>query len=454
MRRALVLLAVLALVVPSVAAPVVGASPTALAEKDSRSEPHDALSAVQENATENTTTTTPETAAANESESGSSAPAERPESADMARLLPVQLDSDVTSVETVKQGEKYNTSGPFVFLQVSEPVEQAAITESKATATVLEGGRIVRVQYDSDAAPVGSQSLYRLQLYFEDDSSKTVELMAERTSVEVGSASMKKYRPFIMKVLNDAEDNGFDRNPEGAEGHYEDQKADAQLLNSLFSEYAKRLFGSLLSIVMNPLGIAAGLILASLLALWLLRKNEQALEITSNDSGKSSRLRERLWIEYQKQQQTAADEPLREVVGEMNAIYWSDAFGVDSVAGLAELFRRGIPVERDGEIQHIGGVEDVRAEEISASWLEAVCREHRIPSPELALSDGKKVLHRMMTKYGMAHHYQDSYETVRELIDDLDESRDVRRHSAGGSSFSTSSSSSSGAGGTSAGGDD
>lgn len=431
MKRAtaLVLLAVLSLVAsPLVATATATEGYATAADRDVVSADLTPLSYSQANettttATNNSTeTTTP------------SAPGERPESADAVRILPVQLEEDFVSVETDQQGARYNTSGPFVFFSLSEPVDQVAIQQPKAQATVLEGGRVVKVEYEDDAAPVGESSLYELDLFFEDGSSKTVELYAEQTSVSTGSAELKKYRPLIMDMLNDAQKNNFERSPDGAEAHYEAQKEDAQLLNSLFTEKAKRLFGSIAGIVANPLGIALILISAALLALWQIRKNGDALDFLSNDSGKAARKRERLWIEYKKQQQTAADEPLRDVIGEMDALYWRDAYGVDSVAGLAELFRTGLPIERDGEIQHVGGAEELEAETISASWLEAVCRDNRIPSPELALADGKKVLHRMVSKYGMGHVYQDDLERVRELIDELDESREVTQYAnyAGG----------------------
>lgn len=365
-----------------------------------------------------------------ENETAANETTHRPATAEVVRVLPVQLQEDFVSVETAEAGARYNTSGPFAFFSTSEPVAQAAIQQPGATATVLEGGRTIKVEYADEAAPVGKQSLYRLELYFADDSRKEVELLASDTAISTGNADLNKYRPFILDVLDDAEDAGYERDAEGAESHYADVQEDAQLLNNLFGEYAKRLFGSILSILWNPLGIASLLAGIALIARWALSSNRNALEIISNDSGKFARLRERMWIQYKKSQQTAAEEPLSEVVGEMNEIYWSDAFGVDTTAGLAELFRTGMPVRRNGETQHVGGVDELDAETIHSSWIEVVCREHRIASPEIALSDGKRALHRMVKNYGMGHIYGASYRQVCELIDELDETRDLSSHSA------------------------
>lgn len=448
MRRAFVLLALLALLTPAVATGAAGATVPPSQEAGGVSEPL-AASVQAANNTTSTPTPTPNGTAAPAPSTPSSA--EAPSSAETVRILPVQLEADFVSVETAEMGRMYNTSGPFAFFSFSEQVDEVAVQQQGATATVLEGGNVVRVEYASDAAPVGEQSLYNLQVWYEDGTASTIDLYATQTSVSVGAAEMKKYRPVMLEMLSDAESAGYDRNPEGLRSHYNDIQETAQLLDSLFAEKAKRLAMSVSSIVMNPLGIALGLVLAALLILWQLKKNRQTLTILTNSAGKAAQLRERLWIEYKKQQQTAADEQLRELtgVGEMGEIYWRDAFGVDTTAGLAELFRQGIPVERDGEVKHVGGVADLDAETIESSWIETVCREHRLPSTEIALSHGKTALHRMISKYGMAHHYQESYEQVRELMDELDESRDVTRHSATSSRID-----SSGGAGAAAGGDD
>lgn len=378
-----------------------------------------------------TPTPTPAPGETNSSTSSSGSSTAGPEAASTARILPVEFEADFLETSTHKQGEVYNTSGPFALFSVSQEVDQVAISQSGASATVLEGGNQVRVQYEPDAAPVGESSLYTLQIWFTDGSSRTIDLYASETSVSVGAAEMRKYRPLILDILEDAEQAGYERSPEGAESHYADVRETAQLLDSLFTRQAARLFASLLSIVMNPLGIALLLISAAFVALWQLRNNRQALDILSNDSGKAARLRERLWIQYKKQQQTAADESLSDLdgVGEMGEIYWNDAFGVSTTAGLAELFRTGLPVRRDGEIKHVGGVDGLDPETIDSSWLEAVCRDHRLPSVEIALSHGRAALQRMISKYGMGHIYRDEYERVTELIDELDESRDVSRYS-------------------------
>jgi hypothetical protein len=438
MKRGLVALLAVACVLGTIVGPAAAAPATAQTGPAPVSISDPGVADVSPN---NTTTTTTTTAPPENETSG------RPAVAETARILPVNLESDVQQTTVAKQGETFNTSGPFALFSVSEPVEQVAIQQDGAQATVLEGGRTIRVQYADDAAPVGKQSLYELQVWFADDSSRTLNLYAERTSISVGAAEMKKYRPAIQDQLSDAEEAGFERSPNGLEANYAAKKEKAQLLDNLLTEQAMRLFASLVSIMANPLGIAFLLGIMALTAVYLLRQNRQVLEILTNATGKSEQLRERLWIEYRKQQQSAADEKLRELDGvrEMGEIYWSDAFEVDTTYGLAELFRDGVPVRRDGETVKVGGVENLEADTIESGWIEAVCRPERLSSPEIALSHGQTALHRMITKYGMAHHYEDAYRRCGELLDELDESKDVSQY-AGTTSSSL--------GGAVAGGDD
>lgn len=429
MGRRVLLLAVLALVlaasVPAGATADVRATP----ETTVVSGPHSALTTLQDNSTE-TPDATP-TSEPDGNDSGGARPA-GPTAADTVRILPVQMETDVSSVAVEEQGETYNTSGPFALFSVSEPVDQVAIQQPKASATVLEGGRQILVEYKSDAAPPGEQSLYTLELYWDDGSSRSVDLFAAQTDVQVGSSQMQQYRPLILDILNDAENKGYTRDPEGAREHYEDQRETAQLLESLFAEQAARLFANLLGIAMNPLGIAATIAVAALIAYWQLRRNKDALEFLTQDSGKAARLRERLWLQYERDQQTAAEEPLKKLKGlsEGDQIYWKNAFGVDTTAQLAELFHQGMAVRRDGEVQHVGGVSDLDPETIHSSWLEAVCRDHRLPNVETALTHGKTALRRMISEYGMGHRYEETYETTVELIEELDESRDLTRYAA------------------------
>jgi hypothetical protein len=171
---------------------------------------------------------------------------------------------------------------------------------------------------------------------------------------------------------------------------------------------------------------------AALAATWLYRNHGRVLDIISSDPGKSQRRRERIELERQEQIATAADEHLSELpeIGTMGEVYWEDAYQVATVYELAELFRSGIPVKDDGDIHHIGGVDDLSTSNIHSSWLEPVVRNGRLASMEVALSHGSAALHRMMSKYGMALEYRETYEQVRKLQSELDEDAGYgRRHS-------------------------
>lgn len=375
---------------------------------------------------------------------------DRPSTAETVRVLPVSFDREFVSVTAAERGEVYNTTGPWVQFQLSAPVEQVSIPEPGARAEVLDGGHVVKVSYAEDAAPVGSQSLFHLRLFFADGSAREVDLYASKTGVDVGSTQMGEYRELVTEILNDAEDAGYERDVEGALSHYHDVREQAQLLESLLTEQAIRLALSLWSVLINPLGIAMILVAIAVGTGYLIRRRAWIYEVLSNDPGKAQRLVERAWIEYVRQQQAANEEPLEEVRGidGSRAQYWKDAYGVETTAGLAELFRRGIPIERDGETVHVGGVDELDADTItdSSSWLNHVCRANRIPAPQLALADGKLALKRMITKWGMGHHYSGALDRTQELIDDLDESRSFSGLSSSGPSQ--------GVGGAAAGGDD
>lgn len=378
---------------------------------------------------------------------------DRPPIADRVRVLPVRFDREFLGVETVERNQVYNTTGPWVQFSLSEPVSEAVISEPGADVRILGDGTVVKVAYDPNAAAVGKQSLYHLRLFFADASELELELYASRTSVDVGSTQLAPYREPLDQILDNTESAGYDRSPEGLQNHYGDLQETAQLLESLFTQQALRFVLHVWGIVTNPVGIAVILLGIAVAMLYFLKRRAWVLEVLTNDSGKAKALREKLWLQYKRQQQTAADESLAECPGidGSREIYWRDAYGVETVAGLAELFRRGVPVERNGQTQTVGGIDELEAEGIHDSWLEAVCRDGRIPAPQLALSDGKNALHRMISKYGQGHIYQGAYEQTAELIDDLDESQSIREYAVGGRSTSNDDD---GGSGSPAGGDD
>lgn len=418
----LVSFVILGALAPSLAAAAATPGQTTDAGAAAVSAPTAGSYALQEDETTNMTTTST-TSRQNNTTVGSTG---RPTSSDVVRILPVQLDSKIVSVETDKQGARYNTSGPFAFFSISEPVEEAAIQQQGATATVLSGGNTVKIQYEDDAAPVGETSLYQLQVWFADGSSTTIELMASETSVTVSEGNLRKYRPELLDMLADAEAAGYERSPDGLEAYYTDTKETAELLDSLLAEQAKRLFGTLIGLLRNPLGAALSIAIVILVSLWILRKNKSILETISNDSGRAQRLRQQLALKLREDQQSAADHNLRDVDGisQLGEVYWQDAYDITTVAELAELFRGNYPVKRDGEIVRIGGVSELTADNVDQSWLEPVCRTNRLAGPEIALSHGKRALEEACRRYHMDRHYRDSLEATRELLDDLDESND------------------------------
>lgn len=379
------------------------------------------------NSTATETSTPTGTATETESESSASSSTEDPSIAESVTLKPVRFREEFLSVSVRDTGGALalNTSGPFVMIASSERVETARVQQSKASAQTIGDGEMVRVDYDSDAADVGTRSLYTVELFFSDGSSKTVKLYAASTDVASGS-EIEEYRPVLDDMLDSAEESGYERSPDGLEGYHTDLRQKAELLSGFLTDQAKRLATSIISILWNPLGLISIALLIALLAYRRHSKRGWSLDIISNDSGRAARKLRELWIKYQQDRQTAAEEPLRELdeVGEMGEIYWNDALGITTVAELAELFDGDYPIQDDeSDVRHIGGVDEIDEMQLGDSWLEPVCRDGRLPSEEIALAHGKAALRRMCVEYGMDWKYRDALDETTNLIRSVKESQ-------------------------------
>lgn len=340
------------------------------------------------------------------------------------RVIPVHFDAEYLSAERTEDG--LNTTGPFVELELGRAAEQVTIDQPGATATLLADGRLVRVSYDGEGTP-GEASLYTLRLYY-PDGEQTLDLYARDTGVSVSNGGVSEYEGLVEKMLDNAESEGFERSPDGASNYLSYLQERSQLFENFFSQKARQAFVLLVNWFMNPVGIMLSLLAAAGLATWLYRNHGRVLDIISSDPGKSQRRRERIQLERDEQLASAADEHLSDLseIGTMGEVYWSDAYNVATVYELAELFRRGVPVETaDGGIRHVGGVEGLAPSSIHSSWLEAVLRDGRLASPEIALSHGSAAVHRMMSKYGYTGTYRETYEAIRELQNALDQQHGV-----------------------------
>lgn len=365
---------------------------------------------------ENNTTTTAETTTTSTGGSSSTSGV-----AESVRVIPIRFDQSWLSTERVDRGE-FNTSGPFAMFDVSDTVSSATIEESGARATVLGGGDVIKIAYSAEN-PAGKASLYTLRLNFDDGSTRTIDVYAHETNVDASASMMDKYQQVVLEQLNEAESEGYERSPEGLDNYYTALEEKAELLDHFLSEQASRAFATMIAWFSNPLSLVLTLLALAGGSYWLLNRHGRTLKILSGDSGKTARLRDRIALEHEETIRSAADEHLSDIeeVGVLGETYWQDAFGVSTTLELAELFRGGIPVrDREGAIHMVGGAENLDAGEIESSWLEPITREGRLPSPEIALSHARASVQRMMSRYGMTEHYQETYNQIRELQSELD----------------------------------
>jgi hypothetical protein len=347
-----------------------------------------------------------------------------PSMASQVRINPLHFEEAFLNVSVKTPEEAYATSGPFAIFSLSEPVAGARITQSPASASVLAGGRQVRVDYEPDAAPVGEASLYELELFFADESNLTVDLYARTTGVSVGATQLEQYRPLIESLKDGATAKGYETTPAALTDYYSYLKNRAELVDGFLSQQAAKLFALAFAAVRLWLFWLIAILLVMLVGYWIQAKYGGILEALENDPGEYSRRRDELQRHYREARQTADEVSLAEVdeIG-ANHIYWEDAYGVTSLAQLAALAARGMDEPtRDGGLERAhNGVADLTAENIHDSWLEPVLRDQRIPTARQALSHLKRACERMETRHEPREFYRDTRDELAALIDDLDD---------------------------------
>jgi len=371
----------------------------------------------------NTTTTTPANGT--------------PTTAENVRITPVRMDEKFLNVKVAESDTTFNTTGPFALFSLSAPVESARITQSPAEAQLLAGGRQVKVTYSDDAAPPDSQSLYTLELYFEDDSKKTVNLYATKTDVSVAAAELQEYAPVLDELKEYAEDHGYETDPEALADYLEFVNDRADLVDGWLTEQAARFLAGLMVLAMNPLSWVVLLLSLAGFGYWLKGRFGEFLDWLTNDPGKAQRKRHQLRKAYDDQQQVADEEAMTEIdaVGS-SAIHWETAFGAKSVADLADLATNGVwkRTSDGGKEQVHEGVEALSVEDLQTGkcWLEPVLREGRISTPERALAQLKAACRRMETEYNQGHIYREPADRAEQLIRDLREASRTPGAFAGG----------------------
>ncbi len=355
------------------------------------------------------------TPTANNSSSG-------PTIASQVRLTPITFEDEFLSVSVREADSAYGTTGPFAVFTASHRVDAARIAQGPATATVLEGGNQIKIAYSDDAAPTDEASLYTLELYFEDGSTKTVDLHATKTDVSVGAAELSQYEDVIDELQVLAEEHGYGTGPDALLEYLTWVNDRADLIDGFLTESALQLFALLVAASSNWLFWLVLLGLIALVATWLSSRYGDMLESLQNDVGRSERKRRELELAYEEQKQTADEHTLDEVsaVGS-NAIYWDDAYGTRSPAQLAQMAANGAHVRGESGLQRVhDGVEDLDVDNLEDSWLEPVIRENRIPTAKQALGELKATLEWMETKHNLGHLFRDARDDLEQMIDEIE----------------------------------
>ena len=351
-----------------------------------------------------------------------------PDAADIYRLSPIDFGEDYLDVETLEADQEFETSGPFTQFSSSETVDSVRIDQSGANAEVLEGGQVIVVDYDADAAH-DNESYYELEVFFADGSATSIDLFASDTDVSVEAAELAEYKPLIDNMQEAAESEGFEATPEGLESFFEWQQERVELFENYLVEHAAALFGLAIAASVNPLFWFVLLVTITLAALHREYYHGWMLERLQNDPGEATRIEREIATEYEENIQAADAEPLTKLdaIDPQQAAYWKDTFGVTSVRQLAELARRGQidPLTDGGQrgfSQVHNGLTDLRGlepEQLGSeeSWLEPILRTNRLSHPREPIAHMKHAMMRMESKWGMGHHYRETRSIAESLLE-------------------------------------
>ncbi len=363
--------------------------------------------------TANNTTSTPA------SPNGSAGPT----AASQVRITPEKFDEPFLAVSVRESDSAFETTGPFAVFTLSREVDAARISQQPAEAQVMPGGTQVKVSYADDAAPPGESSLYTLELFFADGSTKEVDLYARQTGVSVGASELEEYAPVVEELREIAEQHGYGTSPDEMLAYLDWVNERADLIDGFLTQSAAQLMGLAIAASMNWLFWLLFLGVIALVAKWIQKRWGGLLEALQNDVGRAERKRRELELAYQESKQTADEVPLEEVpqVGS-NAVYWRDGHGVRSAGQLARMAAFGAHRQTEDGLEQVHeGVADLDKGSLEDSWLEPVLRGNRIPTAKQALGEVKATLEHMETKHNLGHLYRDARDDVAQLIDEIDE---------------------------------
>jgi hypothetical protein len=344
--------------------------------------------------------------------------------ADRLRVSPITFGEDWIETRTTEADAEYNTSGPFAVFALSEPAQNVRIAQSGAEARLLEGDQTVRIDYQDDAAESGSTH-FQLELFFQDGSSTTIDLTATQTSVSVASTEYAAYSGLIEDMKEDAEARGYGTSPDAMIEYHGFLMDRAELVESFVVERAKQLFSTFILIIQNPLAWVVGLLSIFLVAYRHESEHSQMLNIIENAASATARKQQQLEAFYQRDIETANEEPISELpeINEQQEVYWQNAFDVYSVQQLCNLARDGPHTDGDKVVTDGGeqstAIAEIDAENIHDSWLAEAFSTNRLTGPQETLSGMLAALRRSEAKYGLGHIYGETRGDVEELLKEI-----------------------------------
>jgi len=359
-----------------------------------------------------------------------------PTLASQLRVTPAVPDADYVSVTVVESDERFNTTGSFATFTLSEPVDAVRVEQPNADARLLGDGSVVRVEYASDAAPGDQASLYTVELFFEDGSTTSFDLLATQTDITASPAINPAYGEHIEYLESQAQAMGYDADPDGVRAYVENREERAEFFEGLWTDQIETFVNLRIAQAFSPLDWVAAIVTLMLLAYWLNRRHGWILRMHQLAVNKSEIVREAVRQRAERERNAAAKHPLSEIdeIGHNAHRFWSK-MGVETVENMIQVACKGIvatneqggpKTDEDGNIilAH-QGVDDLAAvdplterELRENTWLKPVILEGRLRA-STALSHIEQALLVAEKDYNRGAEVRETRMQVQELLREL-----------------------------------
>lgn len=261
-----------------------------------------------------------------------------------ARINPAIPNEDYVSVTIAKADAVYNTSGGFATFTSSQPLKAARITQPKASAQVLSGAHTIRVDYQDGAARRDTTSLYTLDLYFKDGSTKTVKLYASHTDISASTAIPSKWSPVVDYLQEQTESAGMKSTPQAALNYIKTKEDKAQLFSNLWSKKAGQYLALKFASMLNPFEWVELGVLGLIIVAFIGRKNNWLLKIQQVSPSLSAVSRAASKYNYEERKRAAAQHTLSDIqaIGGNNAALYWEKLGVETVEDMVQIACKGV----------------------------------------------------------------------------------------------------------------